>query len=261
MFTGAIPRDLQRIVAEVAGRWRCARLYVGCSGNFTIERILRTLELHSNDVSLYTSALGVFLAGREDWTFAVAGENREEWGEILDPLLATPRDRAAVVLVLSEVMAGLGKSGIYWQRMIEATKRVLPEEAEQARTALQEATKMIPPGERWVARFSEYNGWMDALDEIASSYNVGNVATGVMLLLALFECNKEQLREGYLNAEGETLHAGWVPLASIFGVSKIPARSAARLSKVAERIAGENDLPKGERWKVLDLIAEKMLNG
>lgn len=161
MFTGAIPRDLQRIVAEVAGRWRCARLYVGCSGNFTIERILRTLELHSNDVSLYTSALGVFLAGREDWTFAVAGEHREEWGEILDPLLATPRDRAAVVLVLSEIMAGLGKSGIYWQRMIEATKREFPR-----------------------------------------------------------------------------LHR-----------------------KVAERIAGENDLPKGERWKVLDLISERLLNG
>jgi hypothetical protein len=137
----------------------------------------------------------------------------------------------------------------------------LPEEVEQARTALQEASKLIPPGERWAARFSEYDGWMDALDDIASSFNIGNVATGVMLILALFERNKEQLREGYLNPKGETLHAGWVPLSSIFGVSKVPAKTAARLAKVAERIAGENDLPKGERWKVLDILSERSLNG
>lgn len=136
----------------------------------------------------------------------------------------------------------------------------LPEEAEQAREVLQEAAKLVPPGERWAARFSEYDGWMDALDDIASAFNVGNVATAVMLLLSLFERNKEQLREGYLNGDGEALHAGWVPLSSIFGVSKIPAKTAARLAKVAERIAGENDLPKGERWKVIELMIERCTN-
>lgn len=136
MFVGAIPRDLQRIVAEVAARWRSARLYVGCSGNFTIERILRTLELHSNDVSLYTCSLGVYPAAREDWVFTVAEEHREEWGEILDPLLTTARDRAAAILVLSEIMGGLGKSGIYWQRMIEATKREFPRLHKKVATGL-----------------------------------------------------------------------------------------------------------------------------
>ena len=39
-FVGAINADLRAVLAELAPRWRDRKVYVGCSGNFTVERIL-----------------------------------------------------------------------------------------------------------------------------------------------------------------------------------------------------------------------------
>lgn len=66
MFKGTIPQDVRRIMHQVVKDWPCTDVYVGCSGNFTVERVLDPLKrfaLHGNDVSLYTSALGAYFAG------------------------------------------------------------------------------------------------------------------------------------------------------------------------------------------------------
>ena len=40
MFHGSIPDDVRRILHQLVGGWRCGDVYVGCSGNFTVERVL-----------------------------------------------------------------------------------------------------------------------------------------------------------------------------------------------------------------------------
>ena len=67
MFVGAINHRIRTLLhnerSVLAGRSIC----VGCSGNFTIEKILSPLgvEIHSNDISLYSTLIGNHLAGRE----------------------------------------------------------------------------------------------------------------------------------------------------------------------------------------------------
>ena len=136
----------------------------------------------------------------------------------------------------------------------------LPEEVEAAKETLKSAIQMTKADETWLARFSEYDRWLDTLDEISSAHNVGNVATCVVLLLAAFERHREDLREGYLTSDGEVLHNGWVPLSSVFGTSKVPSKVAAKLCKAVDRLTGEHDLSKGERWKALEVLAEGCLN-
>jgi Phage DNA Adenine Methylase-like domain 1 len=66
MFIGAINENLRAVVAEIAHRWKGAKVYVGCTGNATVERIVSQFgpaELHGNDVSLYSCVLGSHLAG------------------------------------------------------------------------------------------------------------------------------------------------------------------------------------------------------
>lgn len=66
-FTGSINSDLRRMLLEVAAdRWRDRPVYVGCSGNFVVEAVLKEAgirEIHSNDVSLYSCAIGQHLLG------------------------------------------------------------------------------------------------------------------------------------------------------------------------------------------------------
>jgi hypothetical protein len=66
MFVAAITQEVRAVLAELAPSLQGLSLYVGCSGNFTVERVLKKAGLtsfHSNDVSLYSCAVGPYLAG------------------------------------------------------------------------------------------------------------------------------------------------------------------------------------------------------
>ena len=69
MFQGSIPTDMRRILLEYAQGWDVQDVYVGCSGNLTIERTLwganpDRWRLHGNDITLYTTMLGQYFCGQ-----------------------------------------------------------------------------------------------------------------------------------------------------------------------------------------------------
>lgn len=123
MFVGSIPSDMQKIVKEVVSDWTCSDIYVGTSGNFTIERVLHDsgFNLHGNDVTMYSSVIGWYLAGNEiDIKFN--DEYADEYGWLKD-YLDEPADRVATVLLSTRLMQFMGKlDNPYYQRMNEAYK-------------------------------------------------------------------------------------------------------------------------------------------
>lgn len=82
-FVGSIPASLRSIVKEAASHWPVEDAYIGCSGNFTIERTLRDLDpawrLHGCDVSIFTTALGNWLSGKP-----VELSLTDDWADELD---------------------------------------------------------------------------------------------------------------------------------------------------------------------------------
>lgn len=121
MFHGSIPADLRSIVRE-HGRhdWADRHVWVGCSGAFTIERVLHghVKGLHSNDVQGYSSAVGMYLAQREV-PFTLKDEHRDQlaW---LEPYLTTPVDRLASIMLGTRFLQWVGKEGLYYERMLRA---------------------------------------------------------------------------------------------------------------------------------------------
>lgn len=72
MFHGSLPSDAINILGKEIKKWNsdaeCKKLYVGCSGNFTIERALNGIwdkEIVSNDVTIYSCILGWYFSGKE----------------------------------------------------------------------------------------------------------------------------------------------------------------------------------------------------
>lgn len=106
MFQGAIPPTLRRIVRETVLGWGVDELAVGCSGNLTIERSLATsgLRVAGNDVNIYSCAIGEALAGH-DMPITVKDRWRDAFGW-LDPYLDTPYDRAATIILASDMLDG-----------------------------------------------------------------------------------------------------------------------------------------------------------
>lgn len=68
MFQGTLPHKAIKIIGNVVKEWSCNRIYIGCSGNFTIERSISELvacPITSNDVTIYSSNIGKYFAGEE----------------------------------------------------------------------------------------------------------------------------------------------------------------------------------------------------
>jgi hypothetical protein len=115
------------MVSEIVGGWRCSDIYIGCSGNFTIERVLAPAHhwrLHGNDVTIYSCVLGNFLADQPlRLELSEVGRRSFPW---LEAYTRTPEDRVTTVLLSSRLSQaidkrqGLPKPNAYYNRLVKA---------------------------------------------------------------------------------------------------------------------------------------------
>jgi hypothetical protein len=103
MFVGAINQKVRNYLAAQTHVLKEQTVVVGRSGNFTIEKVLaassQPAAIHSNDVSLYSCALGTWLAGGR-LPFTV----REPDYRWLEPYLSDDLKRLAMLMVLFEML-------------------------------------------------------------------------------------------------------------------------------------------------------------
>ena len=120
MFHGSLPDSVQQIMGDCIRDWKCTDIYVGCSGNFTIERMLKGVtnaRLHGNDVTIYSCLLGRYFSGAP--LNARFNENYEGPMEFIQEYMKTDLDIATCVLLLSKMSTYLGsKPNPYYVRMI-----------------------------------------------------------------------------------------------------------------------------------------------
>lgn len=125
MFHGSIPATVQQILGGIVKEWPVKDIYVGCSGNFTIERVLRGCTkagLHGNDVTIYSCLLGDYFAGNQ-----LKAKYRESYDGPMTFVKQYMKDDAgiiAVALMLSKMATYLGtKPNAHYEKMIEAYKK------------------------------------------------------------------------------------------------------------------------------------------
>lgn len=117
LFVGSINQDLRCLVSETTRYWESEDVYIGCSGNFTIERILkgRNFKLHGNDVSLYTNTIGNYLAGNP--MEITIKDEKFEW---LEPFMEEGVDRIATLLLCTSMLDGYYRNEPYFVRKRDA---------------------------------------------------------------------------------------------------------------------------------------------
>jgi hypothetical protein len=115
---------MQSIISETVKDWGCTDIYVGCSGNFTVERVLSEIgkfNLHSNDVTLYSSMLGGYAAGKPI-KIGLNEEHLDQFGW-LEPHIKDPADAVATIMLATRFMIVVGKHNSYYNRLLEAYKK------------------------------------------------------------------------------------------------------------------------------------------
>jgi len=135
----------------------------------------------------------------------------------------------------------------------------LPDELKAAQAVLKEALACVKGSdETWLARFGEYDAWLDAQETASSAYNVKNVATAMGLILSVFARNAGQLSDGWAEDQSNTR---FVPIESVIGRAKIPIESAKPIRAAIDRMVGRGEVPKDKMWQVLQKLAEDYLKG
>ena len=135
----------------------------------------------------------------------------------------------------------------------------LPDELEAAKQVIGQAIERNKAADEiWLARFGDYDKWLDTQETASSSYNVKNVATAVDIMLRVFTRNIDQLAEAWLDTEDDKR---WVPVESIIGRAKIPAESAKIIRRALDRMVGKGDITAKNFWQGLEYLCADYLSG
>ena len=114
-FIGSINAETRKWLGNKGHAFDGRKVYVGCSGAFTVEQIISRYapkaRMWGNDVSLYSSALGAYLANQ---SFRL--EVQEEKFAWIEPYLADEEAKAAAVMVLFEVLKYEKANNLFKQR-------------------------------------------------------------------------------------------------------------------------------------------------
>jgi hypothetical protein len=135
----------------------------------------------------------------------------------------------------------------------------LPLELDAARASFDEAKKLVQADARWMAAYRDYEPTLDALGTAHAAANVGNVATALGLILAVFERHLDELREGVWYDPETTEPIGnahrLVPIETILGTRTMPADAAAVVTRAVDKLVRAGDVPADQRWRALELLA------
>lgn len=154
MFHGSIPAAMRKYVAECVRSWETSDLYVGCSGNFTIERCLPEMRHHGNDVTLYSSAIGWWASG-QDMPLSLKPESRPllDW---VEPCFEDRDETLALVMLATRFFDSVGRDNAYHRRQVQAYRdqwdRVLGGTVEKVRkSTLELASYHCKDVREWLA--------------------------------------------------------------------------------------------------------------
>ena len=112
------------VLESAAAQWKGLDVYVACSGNFTVERILSRCgvgRIFSNDVSIYSCALGWYLAGTPRPFRVIAPDF--DW---LAPYVSPGPELISSLLLLGEMLKVSGDNP-YAKRLTSEYRRRWPE--------------------------------------------------------------------------------------------------------------------------------------
>lgn len=147
--------------------------------------------------------------------------------------LYTGLDDKQLELLDNVSVAALTTAALDYQTI---TMTFLPHETEHVQAIWESACKAAAGSKAvWLARWADYDRFMDSLDAAGRAYDIKNTATALLLILEVFSRHLDDLTPGYLDALGEPISPKRkVPVGSAFPDPYMPARTAAKLKAFFE---------------------------
>ncbi len=138
----------------------------------------------------------------------------------------------------------------------------LPPEKEVAEQALFEVKKLHGISDMWLGALPQYEPMLAALETVRGSYSIGNVATALGIILAVFEEHLTDVADGWVDKSGDPRRNKSVPMETVFGTRMVPSSTAAvilQAMKAAQERGDITDITKA--WVFMEFLAADYLAG
>lgn len=165
----------------------------------------------------------------------------------------TGLDDKALELLAQVDVASLGEANLDFASV---QIMFLPDELERAEAAFDAARSAGTADQRWVAGLEQYEPVLDALETSRAAYKIGNSATALGVILAVFERHLGELADGWFDEDtGQPRRGGTAPLETVFGVRELPVETAAAVRAAVDRLVKDGSVPEDEPWRALEILA------
>jgi hypothetical protein len=164
-------------------------------------------------------------------------------------------DDKQLQLFQSISVEGLAEANLQFQTI---SLVFLPNEVEEVGKVWDAVKKELSGSqEAWLARLADYDKAMNALEAAGASCGIRNTATAFIAVLEVFARHITDLRESWLDGDGEPVQAGrQVPLESILGTLFIPAAVGAKLNRAIEKRISAGELDSSKRWQIFEALID-----
>lgn len=129
MFQGSLPHNAIKIISNIVKEWNCDRVYIGCSGNFTIERSISSIvecPITSNDVTIYSSYIGKYFANQSLEELTIKQDNEFKDCEFLKDYMSDDVSKVATMILASDILPYSNPKEAYSKRMLRGYKEQYP---------------------------------------------------------------------------------------------------------------------------------------
>ena len=159
MFYGSIPAEVQSMMGKIVKNWDVSDVYIGCSGNFTVEKLIcpfGKFNIHSNDVTLYSRCLGDYHSGQPvELELSEEGCWKFPW---MQKYLESDSDKVASLMLATRLVAYDDKLNHYYEKMLNEYISQWPRLHDDTKAKVEKSELSIS---------SYYNG--DVMDYIADA--------------------------------------------------------------------------------------------
>lgn len=132
----------------------------------------------------------------------------------------------------------------------------LPNEMKEIAKIIKDAKKEVGKNKTMIARYEDYDRFLDSMDEISTAKNIRNTATVFKAMLDMVELHRDELKDYWINDENRK---DYIPTNQIFGRDTINVQDARIVSKAVDKIISEGKISKKEKEKALLYLAEEYL--
>ena len=116
--------------------------------------------------------------------------------------------------------------------------------------------KEVRQNEALMLSMSEYDKYLDTLNEVSKGTRIKNTAVGFMAMLEIVKNHMEELKEVWID---DAKDKEYVPISTIVGRSDIKAKNGRILDKAVTLLIDKGEIKKTDKEDAIVILAEKYL--